>query len=607
MCNIYTIYIQYIYNICAMEYVHMKEYAQGRIIYLKSNTDLRKKLYEIDGRGYKAYKDITGQYKYNGYVLSIDHVQGDPFASPTKARVTVPMEKAGFPPELYDKPHKNIGVCDFLTRVFFNSIKKYYNNVGGTGKSGMLAIDRCGQEILMRTSVVIDNSRVEARFEVGLPAHGRRILGKAADFIFSNALPAIVENSLYYKNIDTEKLKEHVMLVEDQFFLREEIKKKGLVAFINNGAILPRESGISDFPMKKGAIPFKSPESLEIELCLPNRGLINGMGIPGGVTLIAGGGYHGKSTFLKALERGVYNHIAGDGREYVVTCEDAVKIRAEDGRKVEKVNISPFINNLPNSQDTREFSTDNASGSTSQASNIIEALEIGTSLLLIDEDTSATNFMIRDGRMQKLVVKEKEPITPFIDKVRQLYTEHGVSTILVIGGSGDYFDVADTVIMMDEYMPKDVTAKAKEIAKSTQYVREISESKFFGEITSRVVLKSSFPRGKKGREIKPKGLHTVLYNKEAINLINVEQLVDASQTDCIAVMLLYLIENMLDERLTLAEVLDKLYKFIQNKGLDAISPYTGHPGNLALPRKYELAAAINRYRGLMVKIVKTRQ
>ncbi|NSW90321.1 MAG: ABC-ATPase domain-containing protein [Firmicutes bacterium] len=568
---------------------------------MKNYTDLRQKLYEIDGRGYKAYKDIMGQYRYKGYILSIDHVQGDPFASPTKARIIVPMENAGFPLELYDKPHKNIAVCDFLTRVFWESIKKYYDGVGGSGKSGILTIDYCGQEILNRTSVVIDNTRVEARFEVGLPAQGRRILGRAADFIFSNALPQIVENSLYYRNIDVKRLKEQVKLAEDQFFMRNEIKKRRLVAFINNGAILPRESGISDFPMKKGAIPFKSPESLEIELNLPNKGPIKGMGIPEGVTLIVGGGYHGKSTLLKALERGVYNHIAGDGREYVVTRDDAVKIRAEDGRKVEKVNISPFINNLPNGQDTKEFSTDNASGSTSQASNIMEALEIGTGLLLIDEDTSATNFMIRDGRMQKLVAKEKEPITPFIDRVRQLYNEHRVSTVLVIGGSGDYFDVADTVIMMDEYVPKDVTGMAKEIAETTRYVRESPASGVFGEITPRIILKSSFPKGRKGREIKSKGLHTVLYNKTAIDLSNIEQLVDTSQTNCIAVMLMYLIEKILDDRLTLAEALDKLYKVIEQKGLDEISPYTGHPGNLALPRKLELGAAINRYRGLKVK------
>lgn len=569
---------------------------------MKSYKDLERELYRIDGKGYKAYKDIRGQYRFKGYDLSIDHVQGDPFAAPTKARVIVSMEDAGFPDELFDKPHRNIAACDFLTRVFHKNIMKYYNRVGGSGKSGMLTIDHCGQQILERTSIIINNNKVEARFEVGLPAAGRRVLGRKANFIFAGSLPEIVEKSLYYKNINNKALKEQIELSDDQLFMRKELEKRELAGFVNDGAVLPRESGISDKPLIKGVVPFESPESLRIELNLPNKGQISGMGIPKGVTLITGGGYHGKSTLLKALERGVYNHIAGDGREYVVTLDNAVKIRAEDGRRVEKVNISPFINNLPNKQDTDQFSTDNASGSTSQASNIIESLEIGTELLLIDEDTSATNFMIRDGRMQKLVADEKEPITPFIDRVRQLYNDYDVSTVLVIGGSGDYFDVADRVIMMDEYIPKDVTVKAREISESARYERISSDSKNFGEITPRIVLKSGFFTGRKGRQIKSRGLYTVLYNKVAIDLSNVEQLVDTSQTNCIGVMLKFLIEKILDNRKTFSQALDELYKIIEEKGIDEISPYTGHPGNLALPRKYELGAAVNRYRRLEIKI-----
>ncbi|NLM58042.1 MAG: ABC-ATPase domain-containing protein [Clostridium sp.] len=563
---------------------------------MRDKTDLKRKLHSIDGAGYKAYKDIKGEYKFDRYVLAIDHVQGDPFASPSKVRAIVSQKDAGFPEALYDKPYKRIGVIDFLTRLFFNNIKKYYNPTGGSGKSGLISIDRCGQEILDRTSVVINRDRVEVRFEVGLPANGRRVLGKYADMIFSSAIPQIIEKTLFYNNIDTEALKKHVDLCEDQAFLRDQIKSKGLVAFIANGSVLPRESGISDRPLSKGVIPFKSPESLEVEINLPHKGIIKGMGIPEGITLIVGGGYHGKSTLLHALELGVYNHISGDGREYVVASKDAVKIRAEDGRGVEKVNISPFINNLPNGQDTKSFSTENASGSTSQAANIIEALEVGTDLLLIDEDTSATNFMIRDERMQKLVAKDREPITPFIDKVRQLYKEKGVSTILVVGGSGDYFDVADLVIMMDEYMPKDVTNNAKEIVKANPLKRESTEALEFGEITPRIVLKSGFPEGHKGRDIKAKGMYTVLYNKSQIDLSYVEQLVDSSQTTCIAVMLEYMIKYIFNNKTTLKEAIDILLNQIETKGLDSISPYTGNPGNLALPRKYEIAATINRYR-----------
>lgn len=569
---------------------------------MKDKKDLQQKLLSMDGAGYKAYKDLRAQYMFDGYTLSIDYVQGDPFASPSKARVILSQKEAGFPGDLYDKPHKRIAVCDYLTRLFWTNIRKYYDGVGGSGKSGQLSIDRCGQEILDRTSVVIDDDKLEARFEVGLPAQGRRILGKSANFIFSNALPIIVEKTLYYKNIDKEALKNQVQLSEDQAFLREQLEGKSLVAFIANGSILPRESGISDRPLTRGAVPFNSPQSLEVEMHLPNKGIIKGMGIPEGITLIVGGGYHGKSTLLHSLERGVYNHISGDGREYVVTKEDAVKIRAEDGRRVEQVNISPFINNLPNGQDTKSFSTENASGSTSQAANIIEALEVGTGLLLIDEDTSATNFMIRDARMQRLVAKDKEPITPFIDKVQKLYDEHKVSTILVVGGSGDYFDVAHLVIMMDEYVPKDVTSEAREIARANPGIREGGNTEGFGRVSHRAVLKSSFPEGPKGRDVKAKGLSTVLYNRSQIDLSYVEQLVDSSQTTCIAVMMEYLIKNVINNELTLSEASGILYKQIGNNGIDSISPYTGHPGNLALPRKYELAAAINRYRGLKVKM-----
>lgn len=465
----------------------------------------------------------------------------------------------------------------------------------------MIIIDRCGQEILERTSISIKEDCIEARFEIGLPAAGRRVLGKTADNIFSHIIPKIVASSLVYKNINQKFLKKQVDLILDQEHIRSELNERGLVAFIANGSILPRESGVSDKPLIDKAVPFNSPKNFETEFVLPNSGPVRGMGIPKGITLIVGGGYHGKSTLLKALELGVYNHIPGDGRELVITRNDAVKIRAEDGRSVQKVNISPFINHLPNNKDTFKFSTENASGSTSQAANVMEALEAGSKLLLIDEDTSATNFMIRDGRMQKLVSKDKEPITPFIDKIRPLYREHGVSTILIIGGSGDYFDTADQIIMMDEYIPKDVTTKAKEIASTTGYTREKSEENKFGDITARVPAKCISIQSKAPDKIKAKGKHFIIYNKSTIDLSGLEQLVDDSQTNCIAVMLDFLKKGILDNKMTISQAVDKLFKQIDDFGMESIFPYQNCPGNLALPRKYEVHGAINRYRELNIK------
>ena len=567
---------------------------------MKNYKELEKILFSMDRKSYSAYKSLKGEYKFEKYVLAIDHVQSDPYAPPSKMRVIMDRKICGIPCELTDTKDKNIAVSDFLTRNFYREIQKSGNDSAGTGGSGRIFIDRCGQEILERTSVLIKGDKVEVRFEMGMPARGRRIMGKAAQKIIFEQLPKIVEKSIIYDNLNKEALKEQIILVLDQEYIRKVLKEKELVAFVANDSILPRENGISDKPMKN-AVKFKSPEKFEIMLNLPSGKKVSGMGIPKGITLIVGGGYHGKSTLLAALERGIYNHIVQDGREFIISETDAVKIRAEDGRNVEKVNISGFINNLPENKNTRAFSTENASGSTSQAANVAEALEYGTSLLLIDEDTSATNFMIRDGRMQKLVAKEKEPITPFIDRVKELYDNFGVSTILIVGGSGDYFDVANHVIMMDEYVLKDVTEKAKEIAKSDENKREFSPNDKFQGITQRIPLKKSFSQSGKLDKTKAKGKYSILYGKELIDISGLEQLVDDSQTNCIAVMIDYFKNKVLDEKLTLSQAADRIYEKIQKEGLDSISSYTGHPGNLALPRKQEFCAVVNRYRKLKIK------
>jgi predicted ABC-class ATPase len=328
------------------------------------------------------------------------------------------------------------------------------------------------------------------------------------------------------------------------------------------------------------------------------------MGIPRGVTLIVGGGYHGKSTLLAAIERGVYNHIPGDGREFVVTDAAAVKVRAEDGRRIAGVDISPFIANLPFGIDTRSFTTDNASGSTSQAANIIEALEAGARVLLVDEDTAATNFMIRDHRMQELIAKEHEPITPFIDKVRLLYQDYGVSTILVMGGSGDYFDVADTVIAMENYRPWDATERAKEIARKYAAERRPEGGERFGSITPRIPLPDSLDPSKGRREVslKARGLKTILFGREEIDLSAVEQLVDDSQVRAIAQALYYAREKYMDGRRTMKEILDAVMRDIDEQGLDVLDPR--RMGDYARFRRFELAAALNRLRTLRVKMAR---
>ncbi len=567
-------------------------------------------LRRIDGKSYKAYKDIQGTYPDKNFTLHIDYVQPDPFANPSRIRIEIPRLQIKYKDEWHQTAARKTAFEDFLTREIANTISSLDTRRTGSGKSGILYIDRPGQEVLPRTAVKVTETKIEICLSLGLPAQGRRIMGRQAAQLFCEDLPQVIKEAVF--QINQVELNRHLELSDQQETIRNYITQRKYICFIAKESILPRESGISNLPLKgPQVIPFISPKSLEIEITIPHRKPIKGMAIPEGVTLIVGGGYNGKSTLLKAIERGVYNHIPGDGREYVITNPSAYKIRAEDGRRVEKVNISPFISNLPFGKDTTQFSTDDASGSTSQAANIIEALEVESKVLLIDEDTSATNFMIRDARMQELVGKDKEPITPFIDKVRQLYQDYQVSTVLVIGGSGDYFDVADRVLMMNEYQPIDVTTRARKIITQFSNPRHKEGGDDFGELSQRVLLSNSFnaSRGRsEGRSesrkerVDSKGLHTIIYGRSTINLTSVEQLVDSSQTRAIANMIKYIANELVDGKTELNELLNQVYQLVERKGLAAISPYYGkHPGDMALPRKQELAAAINRLRTIRVK------
>ncbi|MUK88809.1 ATPase [Ornithinibacillus sp. L9] len=553
-------------------------------------------LKQLDGKGYKAYKSVQGHYVYPNFDLYIDYVQGDPFASPSKIRVVVSNSKKLIHSEWFTEVYRRIAVEDAFARVIGKAVDQNNTFIKGSGKSGAIFFDKPGQEILERTAVSIDPSSITICLSIGLPANGRRINGREAEKLFTKVIPGIVNNSVFKIKDDT--LTQAIQLVDQQAKIRTEMYKNNWIAFIANGSILPRESGISNRPLKQ-AIPFQSPIENEVSIAIPHQSEpIKGMAIKKGITLVVGGGYHGKSTFLEAIERGVYSHTFGDGREFVLTDPNAMKIRAEDGRQITGVNISPFIKNLPHGQNTNEFSTENASGSTSQATNVMEALEVGASTLLIDEDTSATNFMIRDERMQQLVRKDKEPITPFIDKVKQMRNQLGISTILVMGGSGDYFDVADTVIMMDEYVPHDVTSQAKEIMNQLPIKRETPSEAEFWTVSNRQFHQSSL-QTRKGKRSKTqaKGLYKIVMGQTEISFENTEQLIDASQTRMIAEIIQHLDRtNGLKQR-TLSKLLDDIEMQMEQKGLASFTIFGNqHPGDLARPRRFEIAAVLNRMR-----------
>lgn len=576
---------------------------------MKSSSELRTLLRSVDHKSYPAYKSLAGVYQFPSFVLSIDHVQGDPFASPSSLHVEILLKNAGFPADCQKLPCSRIALQDFLTRRFASQFEEYNFKAKGSGKSGLLSITRCGQEVLERSACEITDTRIIARFHVGFPAFGRTINAGELDKILFEFLPRCVENSFFYQKLDSKKVESAVFLSEDQHALRQILQDEKLAAFVANGSILPRKSGVSDLPMKD-SVPFRSPASMERTFVLPHRGKITGMAIPQGITLIVGGGYHGKSTLLEALQTGVYDHIAGDGREYVITDDTAVKLRAEDGRSIRNVDISLFINDLPNKKDTSSFSTPDASGSTSQAAGVIENMEAGSRLFLIDEDTSATNFMVRDDFMQQVISREKEPITPFLERARDLYEQEGISTILVAGSSGAFFYIADKVLQMDCYCPIDITDHVKNLCKEHRAPRIQAPGFHRMEFRRTLPLQARTRDRSGGRggnrpgnerrhehmKVKTFGRDSFSLDKETVDLRYVEQLVDSEQTTALAYLLRHALEQTADGKRTVQQIVRILSDTLEKKGWDPFcSSYI--PCGLARPRRQEIFACLNRFRG----------
>ncbi|MCC8050783.1 MAG: ABC-ATPase domain-containing protein [Clostridiales bacterium] len=713
---------------------------------MRSQAELKKQLREIDHKGYKAYKVLEGEYDFGAYRLAIDHVQGDPFATPSRVRIiyhnhgSAPSSgsaaerpahlnalRAGqgwgnIAPQYFESRHRRIAVEDYLLRRLHRNLRAestsrpafrqdvkafparfgrqggrtesgqgyrgnrenredrgrrdeqardYNGNSGragrGSGKSGLVTACRAGQEVLERTAMCISVNEIEARIEVGFPAFGRTIAAGELEKILFDFLPEAAEKTFHFNPQMKRELDAVVELADDQQYIRDALDGLGLVAFVADGSVLPRESGVSQRPMKSletpprqarrisrpegedahapqseiggitrrgqggAAVKFESPESLAVTLELPHRGSVRGMGIKKGVTVIAGGGFHGKSTLLKALERGVYNHIAGDGRELVITDQSAFKLRAEEGRCIHETDISMFISNLPTRADTTRFSTENASGSTSQAANTVEALAADSRLLLIDEDTSATNFMVRDERMAQLVSDEKEPIKPFIRSIRSLYEDLGVSTILVVGSSGDYLTVADTVLQMDCYVAKDVTARAKEIC-GQQYEgvrdgmaqdvsgqpdketmpgtanvkRQENSTKNLPEMgvksreaaAQRTAWLKKPVRAKQIEKARTHGWDTLSLDKTEIDLRYLEQVVDESQTAALAYLMQYILGRMADGKKTAAALAEEAARKIEKDGILSVTPKNYGAGAAASVRRQEILACLARYRML---------
>ena len=560
-------------------------------------ADLVGHLHALDGRSYAAYKAIVGRYRAPaGWFLHIDRVQSDPYAPPTRIHVDVPTDLHGL--ELLDEADlladadRRLAVGDFLTRELHAGFR-------GTA----LSIASPGQEILQRSSVIVrpDEKKegtgwtLEIRARLALPAQGRSIQGHEASRIVGRDLVRELEEAMDLTGERGDRLVRHVATLEDHQALTAEVARNGWVAFLADGSVLPRRSGVSDEPLD-GGVPLQAPDSMAATVELPHAGTVRGTVVEAGVNVIVGGGYHGKSTLLSAIERGVYPHVPGDGRELVATVPDAVKVRAADGRAVTGVDLTPFISHLPAGRDTSSFTTRNASGSTSQAASIIEAVEAGATTLLLDEDTSATNLLIRDSRMRELVAAEREPITPLVDRITALFRRRGVSTVMVMGGSGDYLDVADRVLLMDAYHLRDVTEQARRVV--ADQPRPLTGLEDFAEPRQRVPEPAP-PRTRRGPvRTRAHGTSTLILDREDIDISDVGGVTDPGQAEAIAYALRALLEQRFDGVSPLRECLDDLEALLDDEGLDALTDERVRPAFLVRPRMVDVAAAVSRYRKL---------
>lgn len=558
-----------------------------------SDADLIEHFHDIDGKNYPTYKSTIGDYDYEMYKIHIDKVQSDPYAPPSLLRVSANPQEIGIPADLLDSPEKRVAVADFLARTFSAYAKE----------TDDISMARPGQEILERSYATVMENYVELRFQLQFQARGRMIMGHRMAKIVDEDLPDIIEATLNFTGDGgveghLDNLRKHVETYEDYLALQETLTQRGWIGFIADGSILPRRSGVSDEALSD-ALAFTSPENLRQTVDLPYAGTVSGMPVLPGITLIVGGGYHGKSTLLSALERSVYGHIPGDGRELVALEPNAVKVRAADGRSIKGVDVSLFINALPTGTPTDNFSTENASGSTSQAASVAEALELGTTTLLIDEDTSATNLMIRDERMRALVAGDKEPITPYVDRIKAM-AESGISTVMVMGGSGDYLDCADHVLMMDHYRCVDVTQQAHEVAQKMPRNR--------GDISGYTAPQERYPLPLKRHGGKAKtrarGVDEIFLDRHTIDVSDVEQIVDSGQTEAIAWALRSLTDPVratcFRGETSIREGLSALGETMNRHGLDALGAGQ-KPHFLVRPRLIDIAAALNRYRTLKVE------
>ncbi|QHI68444.1 P-loop domain-containing protein [Tichowtungia aerotolerans] len=562
---------------------------------MKDRKEFYNALAEIDGKPFAEYESLAGDYDFARYVIKCSAISTDKDADFPVFNIRVPQSIAELPGHLYDSPVRRTALEDMLARNLAEAVDQIarFDESGVARRHIMVA--QPGQKILPRTCVAVTKEYVDARIRISLPfkvmMSGERLVdGEMARKLFFEDLPEVISNSIFCCNLNIAEAENFVNTMEDSDRVRQALATMGLVSFVGEGSFLAREKD-SDNPDYDNIAPFEVEGDVLAEVEVPNAGTIRGLGVPAGLTVVLGDDAGGRKSFMDALAAGVFNHVPGDGREHVLTVSDAVQIDADPGRSIQEINISPFFAEIDDA-DPSSYSTDSAGASVSQAAGIIEALEVGARVLLVDEDTSAPAFLTTDTRVASLL--GETPLSSLAQRARQMVDELGIS--LVVGGENlvaEYIPVADTVLKVEDFQVKDITEEAKALAiEPPPEAPAVNLGPMLAR--SRWIMPSSIDAsvGRIDQLIQALDLKAVQFGRSVIELDSVSQLADESQTLTIGLLLYYAKLRYMQEGYPLREMLDMIDRDLSTEGLGSIS--RDLRGDLARPRRYELAAALNR-------------
>ena len=562
-------------------------------VYMKA---LYQKIRTLNGKNYGLYKSLADKpWDFGDFALEFLHVQGDPYAPASRVVIKANLSMLGYAGEWGGEFERRLALSDFLHRKLSRLVKEKYPE-----KDAAIVFDTAGPEMLVRNSLWIDNGELRACLQIKLPGDGRKIQAELAAEILTMVLPDLVSAGLYYNKSDESALQDYYRVLAERKEILSQLEARGLCAFVPDGAVLPRASGLSEMPLE-GAVPFAAPEEMAVTLNVCGRE-IRGMGITKGITVITGGAFHGKSTLLQALTRAVYPHIPGDGREGIVIDESALRVGVEDGRSVRGTDLSLFVRDLPGGVSTKNFNTLSASGSTSEAANLLEAMEAGSRTFLIDEDSSAVNFLIRDIRVRKLLGDDREPLIPLTDRIREISAQ-GYSFILVAGACGDYLDLADNIVVMANY--KAECAKTSSTASLASQQSMVAQRPFATYMQP--LQKSVRPTSAVERQVKVKLAGDTLLQIGFLvsDTSRLNTLVDRQQRFGAGFLLLNLLQNAASNAElgdgkaagagdSVAATIQKLYEKIQNVGFRNLPQ--GMSREMSLPRVVDIACVAFRLR-----------